>query len=415
MKLALSLLPLLAAKASCENVFKENSLVIRTERFLEDYKNDEDDDGEISTCNRDTIALTSNLLQDDDYIDLLQKIRNSGYYDTEKMVYNVLGDENLFQDYQKNCYTAEGYVIAAALFYLSEEEQEDSNVCSDSDTNYANYPMCLAKSCEDEEDVSQIVYQILDENIDISKQCRSMLDITYFYTMAEDDDGYEEEEEKDEISADDSLLLDDMIDSEDEEDSMKTKFSKGSKSISTYGTKTKASKSSNQYDGNGDRINALQCVSDMTKIHGNTIGSDPLESRDYQIENLIVCDEETGCIFNNDLELLEVFTEDCEGRVVMTDWSVTSECDDDITSIFPLTGNPECIAESCSDEAAMDFFNYIYFDPDNVSCNADVSISTIMPDAQTSSKASKGSKVVKKVVKKVKKGGASKTGKRRRK
>jgi hypothetical protein len=177
------------------------------------------------------------------------------------------------------------------------------------------------------------------------------------------------------------------------------------------GTKVAKSGAVNNQPG-GESMNPLQCVADMIMIHGNEIGYNPIESRGPMTlyNDIRECDytqEVPTCKYNDNVSGLTTFTNTCEAndaRVVVTDWMFADGCTEaDNYGGYDWVGVHDCISNSCSDGAAMELFHLMYFNPMNVDCNVNVSISS-MTNGYGSTKASNGGKQMKKkVVKKVKK------------
>jgi len=149
--------------------------------------------------------------------------------------------------------------------------------------------------------------------------------------------------------------------------------------------KTKVSKGKNKYPYTKDKSDLLQCLIDMTDLNGNGFGLNPYDSHEFALENLMECTPDTDpdpvCMYNGNTEALALFTEGCaenfQGRVVQTKWIFSDGCDD--MDFIDWVGMHDCVATSCSDTEAMSFLNSVYFDPDNTSCYADISISELGP------------------------------------
>ena len=313
---------------------------------------------------------------------------------TSEIRYN--GNTAALQAYSTQCSSYNGRVIIGNVINecpLYYERSPDDNI-----TDFEEFPFCVSEECTDEE-AEEIMEDALTSD---TNTCE-----TDFFILG-------------------------TLDVSSSINNTKRGKKKAKVSKSMYGTKTakygtKVGKKSNLgYGAHEDRSDALQCVADMTEIHGDNIGVNPTESRSFQIENMVDCDgiEETSeftnpaCTYNGNVDALETFTNDCEykgGRVVVTDWLFTDECiteeDDSFAFWYDWVGFHDCVSTSCGDEEALDFFHSIYFDPRLTSCYADVSIvdgGANMAKTAKVAKTSKGtkgkrSKVVKKVVSKAKK------------
>jgi len=174
--------------------------------------------------------------------------------------------------------------------------------------------------------------------------------------------------------------------------------SNSTKGASKKGVKTKKRGKSYQQAAKSEK---LQCVADMAIIHGNELGMNPYHTRAYAFQNLLDCsnsptDLDPVCIFNGNNDALEQYTDDCssmDGRVVKTTWLFPDGCDGrDDGDFIDWIGVPDCVPTTCSDHGAAEFLNAVYFDPDDTSCYADISIVNMMPARKKKMKTAKSTK-----------------------
>ena len=160
--------------------------------------------------------------------------------------------------------------------------------------------------------------------------------------------------------------------------------------------KKKQKKKGKSYE-QADRSERLKCVADMAMIHGNELGMDPYEKREFVLANMVECSPSTDpnpiCIYNGNAIALVQFTADCgsmNGRVVLTEWIFAVGCvGREDREFINWIGVPDCVASTCSDVGAANFFNTVSFDPNDTSCYADVSIVNMMPTQTMVMKAAK--------------------------
>ena len=412
-------------------------------------------------CDDATSLLNAELRGRQDYISLQERILETGVNDAQTNTYYVITDQAQFDLYGEICTDVGGQMVSVDVTY------DPSLSCPSNPINIADYPECLSDSCEDGSQTA--VNNIISANPDdIILECSPEFQVTFIENPLEskidsdddliistddipvlpintDDDYNTTVTTTDDIpvlpvntddnyttvtTTDDVEVLPENTDdyytttvtTTDESSSFlpnSTKTTKTSKNNGgTFaGTKTakgtKVAKSgpvNNQLKG--DSMNPLQCVADMTMIHGNEIGSNPIESRGpfTLYDDIRVCDSTQAvptCTYNDNVLGLTTFTNLCEendARVVVTDWMFADACTEaDNYGGYDWVGVHECISNSCSDGAAMELFHLMYFNPMNVDCNVHVSVSS-MTNGYGSTKASKGGKQMKKkVVKKVKK------------
>jgi hypothetical protein len=417
MKLTIAILSILAFNTGAtikNDVMTEKRRNLDEEEYYYPVENFKMDEEYYSTkkCDQDTLEVEKEIMLREDYMILRENIQDTGFHVNETNTYIVVSDVDLNASFQEICEDSGGWMVSADLFY--ESDKGDSNTCSsDSLVNYSHYPICVAKSCEDG---SQTVLGVLAQNLEISTECDPEIIIAYVdYSepeplLSSDDNVYY-------ASILEQLLLEQLLQSDDDtydSSTLEQLLTSDDSGILRSKSAKRAKSNPGKESREEDRSGALQCVADMARIHGDVIGANPIESRDFLFENLVECDgSKTGtspsCTYNGNSAALEIFTIDCEsldGRVIQTDWAFTDGCDIDVDDDFDFfsdwVGTHECVSASCSDDAAIDFFNSIYFDPNDTSCYVNVSVKSMK--TLESGKTSKGTKTIKKVVKKVKKG-----------
>lgn len=146
----------------------------------------------------------------------------------------------------------------------------------------------------------------------------------------------------------------------------------------------KMKKKKGKLDDPADRSKSLKCVADMAIIHGNELGMNPYVSRTFVTNYMVECTPSTdSCIYNRNATALAQFNIDCggkNGRVVQSRWLFPDGCDGrDDGDFINRIGVHDCVATTCSDAEAVRFFNIVYFDPNDTSCYADVSIASMIP------------------------------------
>ncbi len=240
-------------------------------------------------------------------------------------------DANALASFTMNCVSYNGRVVGANINY------DGSAVdCGVDAIDFHNYPFCVANTCTDEEAEA---YLNLDNSSDT---CVRTFSIT------------------DEITGHDDLGKEIL------------KVKKTKKSKSTSPKSAKSSKSSRH----SEKAEILQCFIDMTKIHNNEFGINPLTNHDFLLTNLVDC-ADSVCVYNGNETGLEEYSNYCDvqgGKVVQSTWIFTDECEEDAGFGYDWINVPECVARSCNNASTLSFMNSVYFDPDDTECNADISI-----------------------------------------
>jgi len=168
--------------------------------------------------------------------------------------------------------------------------------------------------------------------------------------------------------------------------SAKQEYSKKSPKNVMKARKKKQKKKGKSYE-QAHRSQRLKCVADMAIIHGNDIGMDPYEKREFVLANMVYCSPSTDnnpiCMYNGNAPALAQYTTECgsmNGRVVQTEWLFADGCDGrEDREFINWIGVHDCVASSCTDAGSANFFNTVSFDPTDTSCYADVSILSMMP------------------------------------
>ncbi len=118
-------------------------------------------------CDQDTFQVQKKLMAKECYVNLIQKIQESGRFDLESNSYVVVDDRYLNASFQSICEDNGGQMISADVSY-----GDKLSICNEKNlsgvTNYSSYPICLARFCEERSKLHTVV-GVLTQNLIISK------------------------------------------------------------------------------------------------------------------------------------------------------------------------------------------------------------------------------------------------------
>lgn len=240
-------------------------------------------------------------------------------------------DANALASFTMNCVNYNGRVVGANINYDGSPSE-----CGVDAIDFHNYPFCVANACTDEEAEG---FLNLD---DTSNGCVTTFTIT------------------DQITGHNDLS----------KEIVKVKKTKKAKSSSSKSSKSTKSSS------NSEKADILKCFIDMTMIHKNEFGINPLDNHDFLITNLVDC-ADSMCVYNGNETGLEEYTAYCDvqgGKIVYSTWIFTDACPEEDGFAYDWINVPECIARTCENASALSFMNSVYFNPYDTECNAEISI-----------------------------------------